>query len=122
MCLDTTLALSYLQERNLYHLDVKPHNILYDDINTNFLISDFGTSIFYYDKSGEKQFTLKSFTRLYCSPEVLDHYDNASRLTNPVKCDIFSLGLTFLHSYLGFTNFLNLKGLNEKIDGIVKVI
>lgn len=55
----------FMQENKLYHLDIKPSNILYD--NKNFLIIDFGTSSFYHKNNN---FYLKGCTRIYTSPEL----------------------------------------------------
>ena len=67
------------------------------------MISDFGTSSFYFDKNGIKSFTVKGFSLIYASPEVLNQaiYNGGTKIYQPAKCDIFSLGVTLLRSYLG---------------------
>ena len=101
-----------MERKKLYHLDLKPNNILFDDCQNIFLISDFGTANYYFDQEGKKTFTYKGHTPIYASPEVLNFFFDGTKLYNPGKCDIFSLGLTFLHAYLGIKNAQDLKGLN----------
>ena len=67
------------------------------------MISDFGTSSFYFDKNGIKSFTVKGLSLIYASPEVLNKaiYYDGTKIYQPAKCDIFSLGVTLLRCYLG---------------------
>ena len=72
-----------------------------NDVKKIFLISDFGTASFYFDKQGTKSFTLKGYTPIYTSPEVLNLLIGGIKIYYPGKCDIFSLGVSLLQSYLG---------------------
>ena len=67
------------------------------------MISDFGTSSFYFDKNGIKSFTVKGLSLIYASPEALNQaiYNDGTKIYQPAKCDIFSLGVTLLRCYLG---------------------
>ena len=93
-----------MEGHNLFHLDIKPSNILYNDVNKIFLISDFGTASFYFDKQGTKSFTLNGYTPMYTSPEVLNFLLDGTKIYCPGKCDIFSLGVSLLQSFLGIKN------------------
>ena len=104
LCLDIASALHFIEGKNLFHLDIKPSNILYDEVKKIFLISDFGTASFYFDKQGTKSFTLKGYTPIYTSPEVLNYLLGGIKIYYPGKCDIFSLGVSLLQSYLGIKN------------------
>ena len=103
-----------MESRNFYHLDHKPSNILYDDVLKILMICDFGTSSFYFDKDRIKSCTVKGLSLIYASPEerlsliyaspeVLDQaiYNDGTKIYQPAKCDIFSLGVTLLRCYLG---------------------
>ena len=48
--MEITSALYFMLSRNFYHQDLKPSNILYDNVEKFFMISDFGTSSFHFDK------------------------------------------------------------------------
>ena len=59
-----------MKKKDLYHFDMKPGNILFDEKKKIFLIADFETANFYFDKLGNKTFTVKGLTYIYASPEL----------------------------------------------------
>ena len=98
------ISFTFYGRKEFISLGYQPSNILYDDVKKIFLISDFGTASFYFDKQGTKSFTLKGYTPIYTSPEVLNLLLGGIKIYYPGKCDIFSLGVSLLQSYLGIKN------------------
>lgn len=58
-----------MEKNNLYHLDIKPRNILFDERSKKFLISDLNGSKFH---SKTKTFILKASNLNYVSPELIN--------------------------------------------------
>ncbi|OCL02092.1 kinase-like protein, partial [Glonium stellatum] len=82
-------ALVYLHANKIRHKDIKPHNILVH--LDNILISDFGTSLDWSDRScSASQGKPATFSPKYCAPEVREHMIRGS------SADIYSLGYVFL--------------------------
>lgn len=78
------LALQYIHEQNIIHLDLKPENIFISDKN-ELKIGDFGLSTMF---GGQPRLSSEG-DKYYMAPEVLDGiYTKAA--------DIFSLGLIML--------------------------
>lgn len=83
-------ALSYLEDRNIIHRDMKPENIVFSTKGSYDMpvLIDLGFATF------EKDFRLL-FTRCgtpgYVAPEVLNDKDYTC------KADLFSLGVTSIH-------------------------
>uniref|UniRef100_A0A914D5N2 mitogen-activated protein kinase kinase n=1 Tax=Acrobeloides nanus TaxID=290746 RepID=A0A914D5N2_9BILA len=71
------------------HRDIKPRNILMD-FKGNVKLSDLGLVTFLENSVG---ISVKSGTKLYCSPEVLD---GGVVLKYRVKSDVWSLGITMM--------------------------
>ena len=102
---DMASALSALHQVNIGHLDVKPSNILYD--GHRFLLSDFGSCS---EISGEQ------------SPERVISDHSSYRFDSPelikgeytVACDIWSLGATVFHLFMGCDVFNGLGGRVQK--------
>lgn len=94
-----TSAMSYLQSKGIAHRDIKPQNILVKNEKNNdgpsFHLIDFGIA-----KSGVENTQQNTMvgTRHYLSPELAKAKDNNLHqlFYNPIKSDIFSLGLVFL--------------------------
>ena len=112
-------TLSYLQQRNISHRDLKPQNILYFG-NNEYKICDFGEAKYSSDKKGKniKKETNLTFdyskqtirgTELYMSPilfNAVKYKPNSLTTYNSFKSDVFSLGLCFLHASSLDTNIL----------------
>lgn len=103
LILDTLLGFGYLNDHNVHHGDIKPHNILMD-MNGNYIISDFGLSKVIVN--GEK---LSEIGRSadYCHPilyELMNWkalYPGTKRpndRTWPATTDIWSLAVTWFQS------------------------
>ena len=100
-------TLSYLQEKNISHRDLKPQNILYFG-NNEYKICDFSEAKYATDKKNQssninfndlKQ-TIRG-TQLYMSPilfKALKYKPDSLTKYNSFKSDVFSLGLCFLHA------------------------
>ena len=80
------IGLAYCHSNYVAHRDIKPANILLDK-NLRPKYTDFGISVKV--KPGEK-LKLLSCTKLFAAPEVLLENEN-----DPIKADIWSLGVTF---------------------------
>lgn len=95
-------TLNYIHSKGILHLDIKPENILYDSINNNVYIIDFGLSCFY-DKNS-KYINYKCDknkvpgTPLYMSPEMLNRKFNyiKSKTIYGTYTDVYSLGIVFI--------------------------
>lgn len=121
-----TSAMSYLQSKGIAHRDIKPQNILvkidqnHDD--PSFYLIDFGIA-----KSGVEntQQHTNIGTPDYLSPELRKARDNkVDQLAyNPIKSDIFSLGLVFLQvltleAIKGFNKEKNKPMIQERLKKI----
>ncbi|OMJ70445.1 hypothetical protein SteCoe_31584 [Stentor coeruleus] len=88
-----------MHDLKIYHLDIKPQNILIDD-NKNLYIIDFGSAsverINRYDSEIKKKI---QGTKGYIAPELLSMINNNSNEEiqySMEKADVFSLGMTLL--------------------------
>ena len=89
-------GLSYLQQKNITHRDIKPQNILIFK-NNIFKVADLGEA-----KSAEnkiQQMTLRG-SELYMSPILYEEYKKNKKevLHSPYKSDVFSLGFSCLYA------------------------
>ena len=89
-------GLSYLQQKNITHRDIKPQNILIFKGNI-FKVADLGEA-----KSAEnknQQMTLRG-SELYMSPILYEEYKKNKKevFHNPYKSDVFSLGFSCLYA------------------------
>ncbi|OMJ91400.1 hypothetical protein SteCoe_6085 [Stentor coeruleus] len=104
-------SFTIMHDLKIYHLDIKPHNILINitkEKNKIYII-DLGSSVKLNSDESESigEFKLIQGTRGYMSPELVDKFDqqkiNAKYKRS--KADVFSLGMTFLQictlEYLG---------------------
>ena len=84
-------AIKFCHERGIAHLDIKPANILMNE--HTLVLSDFGLAAEV--GRGGKKLTRFSGSKPYSAPEVIQgmKYD-------PMKADIWSLGITFYYLIL----------------------
>lgn len=88
------LAIKYLEGNNIVHLDIKPMNILVDEL-LNIKISDFSISLNYTSLKEKNQKKIKLFrigTPFFMAPEVINREEIS--IEHASKLDIFSLGMT----------------------------
>ncbi|HXN05498.1 MAG TPA: serine/threonine-protein kinase, partial [Nitrospiria bacterium] len=83
-------ALAYLHERDVFHLDLNPSNIL-TRLNGEPVLADFGLSILQGEKGRTLPLDFKPATLAYLSPE------EAAGLPGDGKSDLFALGMTFYY-------------------------
>lgn len=90
-------ALSYIHNKKVSHLDIKPENIMLRNDGTIILI-DFGISK-HYDDKGKQTSTMDgaAFTKGYASPEQMN---GAVKEFSPVT-DVYSLGATLYALLMG---------------------
>ncbi len=92
--IETSRGLSYAHKKGIYHLDLKPLNVLITSENVP-KIADFGLS----RVSARSSITTnKGYTPLYAAPEQLDHalYGNPDHRT-----DLYLLGMIFFELITG---------------------
>lgn len=85
---DILIAIEACHEKNIAHNDIKPSNFLVDKYG-RIKVCDFGLSHMY--EENEKCSSYKG-TTLFMAPEVLKKTQY-----NPIKADIWSLGVTFFY-------------------------
>ena len=83
-------------EKNIAHLDLKPDNILYSNNDEKVYICDFGNSYQFENENDEVNIGRRG-TVLYSAPEVKN-----KPTYNPVKADIWSLGILLHVMTLGY--------------------
>ena len=130
-------AYAFLESLKIFHRDVKPDNILIRE-NGDPVIIDFGISDYNEIEKKSNSVTgqyLIVGTLDYMSPEVLEAFNSKnsffnfnkriSMQINPIKADVYSLGLTILQMLTGEDvkkyqdkkgNQLLLKNIKEKIE------
>ncbi|XP_021293524.1 mitogen-activated protein kinase kinase 9-like [Herrania umbratica] len=96
-------GLNYLHAFNIFHLDIKPSNLLVDK-NMNVKIGDFGVSKIMRESDPPEYWDIYVGTFAYMSPERLDSNMYDSRFVS--AADIWSLGVTLLELYVGHFPFL----------------
>lgn len=86
-------ALDYLHKHPIFHLDLKPENIIITHKGNNVKIIDFGLSgADFYD-------SLPAGTKKYCAPEQLEN-----PTTTDARSDLYSLGMVLLEVLTGSTH------------------
>ena len=93
-------GLRYLHEKNIMHRDIKPENILFRTANifepNQIVIADFGLATYnnvdeyIYGRCGTPGFVAPE---IYAFVKPTDHYG--------LKCDLFSVGVTFFYMLTG---------------------
>jgi serine/threonine protein kinase len=94
-------ALRYLHEKNVVHLDIKPHNILYKQNPQNpfqyvFKLSDFGLAEKFIEGKPAMAYVAAG-TQQYMAPEMV----RAWMGYDPKAADIYSLGVSLAESLSG---------------------
>ncbi|CAK0756799.1 Non-specific serine/threonine protein kinase [Gammaproteobacteria bacterium] len=94
-------GLEYCHRQGIIHRDIKPTNLFFRDAARHeLLIGDFGISS-YLDLGDTARVTTSAdrLTLDFAAPELLDHHE-----VGP-KSDYYSLGITVLHAFLGYSPF-----------------
>ena len=111
-------ALAYLESMGLAHRDIKPQNIFVSQ-SENLVIGDLGSL-----KKNSEDFQTIAGTPLYLSPALRQCFmqfqggvNNGTCRHDPIKSDVYSLGLTFLQmaSLKGVLDLTNLGTMEQKI-------
>jgi len=111
-------ALAYLESQGLAHRDIKPANIFVDQ-DERLIIGDLGAL-----KAISWDIHTIAGTPLYLSPLLRQQFmnynmgmGNGNCQHDPVKSDVYSLGLTFLQmaSFKGVSDLINLQNLDTNI-------
>lgn len=93
-------ALLYMHSNNIYHIDIKPLNILMNFETLETKLADFSGVKFEINDTTEHTSTIS-----YRPPELFPQYENYKKLSNYKKFnshnDIWSLGLTMLYYLTG---------------------
>lgn len=107
-------ALSYLQEKNIAHRDIKPQNVLIFE-NRLYKLADFGEAKEVKLLAQKHNGTLKG-TELYMAPALFNSLDQEKAVEhNPYKSDVYSLGYcTLLAATLSFNILYEIRKQTEK--------
>lgn len=92
-------ALSYIHDRNILHLDVKPANILLND-DGNVVLIDFGISKRYDESGGQTSTTPVGISKGYAP---IEQYQQGSVNKFSPATDVYSLGATLFFLLSGKT-------------------
>ncbi|MBU0487814.1 MAG: serine/threonine protein kinase [Bacteroidetes bacterium] len=91
-------ALNYLHNQQIFHLDLKPENIIITNKGNNVKIIDFGLAC------SDSYMPISSGTKRYAAPEQFSHPERAD-----ARSDIYSLGLIILEALTGRTEISELR-------------
>lgn len=103
------MGLKVLHDMNIIHRDVKPSNIIYDNISDIYKLIDFGIATKY--SSGLQLNKIETLnpnpnqlslvgTPGYISPEMYDSLYTLKKITYTKSVDIYSFGITLLEMYI----------------------
>jgi DNA-binding NtrC family response regulator/tetratricopeptide (TPR) repeat protein len=107
LALQALAALSYLERRGVRHGDIKPQNLIVDAPASNdrgpprLVIVDFGSSRL---RSLERDEPATG-TRTYLPPSPSDGADREVDAVHDVDPDLFGLGMSLFHAYVGHLPF-----------------
>ncbi|OMJ80842.1 hypothetical protein SteCoe_18845 [Stentor coeruleus] len=130
---DLLSAFAHIQSKHIVHSDVKPDNVIVS-ANGSLKVIDFGISLHGYSELFDTAKTLKvGETIPHFSPLQLQGYSQfiqginreCTVKHNPMKSDVYALGLTFMHmASLEPPNELNNldEGLQRRIDAAIASI
>lgn len=119
ICYKILQAVYNAHANDVIHRDLKPQNIIYDDIKDEITIIDFGSSKI--KTIIDKETTMPMFSENYSAPEVIKGNDITE------KCDYYSLGATFFEilfcekasSNTYMIDFINNSNTKDSIKGIL---
>ena len=123
-----TSALSYLQNKNIVHRDIKPQNIIIFKDN-KYKLADFGESKQLHNITSSLANGSLRGTELYMSPLLFNGLRNGQIdvAHNVIKSDVYSLGLCLFYaatlsnkSLYDVREFIEMKGLDKYIESILK--
>lgn len=106
-------GIAYLKSKNVFHRDLKPHNILLNGLYDTIKITDFNFVKLIDNNNIDLSQTICG-SPLYMAPEILS--DNFNGYTS--KSDLWSIGLIFyemLHGKNPFNDAVNIMDLKKKI-------
>ena len=101
-------ALNYLHKQQIFHLDLKPENIIITHKGNNVKIIDFGLSC------SDSFISIPSGTKKYSSPEQINNIKSVD-----AGSDIYSLGIIFLELITGTTDLSALKNIRKVYKKII---
>ncbi|OHS93707.1 CAMK family protein kinase [Tritrichomonas foetus] len=105
-------ALEYCHEKGIAHLDIKPSNIVVDNLGNPHLC-DFGFSAFISNDTERYKYNKFAGSPCYQAPEIRNH-----QLYNPFSADMFSLGVTFFEIFYEENPFRKFTG--AELDSVQK--
>lgn len=105
--LETLQGLNCLHSQSIYHMDIKPDNICWDQINNQYKLIDFGRS------KVDSEATYALGTHIYDCPERRARIS----IKDYAASDLFCLGLSLFRLWLGSEQLATLSG---HIDQIIK--
>lgn len=101
--------LSYLHQKNIYHLDLKPENLLISAKNQQLKLIDFGLA------HSDSYSKIPSGTKNYASPEMFLAPESCN-----ASSDIYSVGIILLEFFTGSTNTATLNNVPMKYRKIIE--
>ena len=101
-------AVQDIHELGIFHLDIKLENILIDQVY-NIKLADFGLAELKENTTNGKLNVFRG-TYLFAAPQIFQEYD-------PIKADIFSLGISLFNLVLGELPFKNIKEKEKFFSG-----
>ena len=107
-------ALSYLQDKNIAHRDIKPQNVLIFE-DKIYKLADFGEAKEVKLLAQKHRGTFRG-TELYMSPALFNSIDHEQKVEhNPYKSDVYSLGYcTLLAATLSFNILYEIRKSTDK--------
>lgn len=119
ICFKILQAIYNAHANDVIHRDIKPQNIMYDDIKDEITIIDFGSSKI--KTIIDKETTMPMYSENYSAPEVVRGNDITER------CDYYSLGAVFFEmlfceeasSSQSMIETISKKSTNESIKNII---
>lgn len=119
ICFKILQAVYNAHANDVIHRDLKPQNIIYDDIKDEITIIDFGSSKI--KTIIDKETTMPMYSENYSAPEVVKGNDITE------KCDYYSLGAIFFELLLcrkaassaDMVNLIYKSSLNESLKDIL---
>ncbi|MEI7594138.1 MAG: serine/threonine-protein kinase [Bacteroidota bacterium] len=101
-------ALNYLHKQQIFHLDLKPENIIITFKGNNVKLIDFGLS------GSDTYIALSTGTRKYSSPEQIEHPEKSD-----ARSDLYSFGLIALEISTGSIETTGIKKLPKQYRQII---